>query len=379
MLQGMTAKSPTLMYCFDSKEWYYIHRFRAAGMKYSFMLAVCSAWAMCYYKTPSIIYWIPLYIIGIVGGLWGASRSFLIFYFVAHVSIFLTPGLFKNKRKLLIVLCLFLTINPLLFVFVGWKDREHTSVGRFLNNIYNINNSLVNNSSRFSKTESAELINEINKVYQSQTIAPESINETNNISRHETADGKLAGEINNIHHSETADRKFVSEINNIHHSETANQKLINATDICQENNHNSLLSWQTFFAMDRHRAYLMLEGLKRIDKHLSIFGYSYFFTEGKVKKSMASPHNFLIQIVMGLGIVGSILFSVIVCVAMRDAIFTIRKTPELGWLGVLYIGFAIFTILFGFPIWNSYFLWLPMIALRANTYQYKKQLLPIAQ
>jgi hypothetical protein len=76
---------------------------------------------------------------------------------------------------------------------------------------------------------------------------------------------------------------------------------------------------------------------------------------------------------MGTGILGGCIFLYITIRGLKDAILAIRSDDELGWLGVFFIGeIVVFT--FGLNIWDIFWFWFPLITLRANSYQYKKQL-----
>ncbi len=89
-------------------------------------------------------------------------------------------------------------------------------------------------------------------------------------------------------------------------------------------------------------------------------------------RTTSNTHNSYLSVFEGTGILGGILFLIVVAVGLHDACFTLRKIPGFGWIGLLYI-FECLLMLSGGRIEVEPYFWFPLVALRANVYFYKTE------
>jgi hypothetical protein len=322
-LDGFGYKSPEYHRIFwNSKE--DLIFFRPIGIRwplYSYLLAICAAYKICQSKRYKIFVWIPVYVIGLAGGLFGGSRSYLLGYVISLCCIVLLPKIFQNKKRFLYLCSIFLITNCVLMYLIGGNSVN--AISRTLNTISRTRDEI--------KSMKIENISSVNSSKDGGTSITNNINEPINFSKVE-----VATTINNTSKPANRDKKI--------------EKI--------------------FRAIDAGRQLLWYESIRQIMSSPFI-GTGFMFPPGSTGKiKMYDTHNFYLSMFMGTGILGGILFLYITFIGIFDAIITIRCTPEFGWLAAIFIGQVVICF-FGLHFWEAYLFWFPLIALRANVQQYK--------
>lgn len=194
----------------------------------------------------------------------------------------------------------------------------------------------------------------------------------------------------NIQHSDTQQQP------DIQHSDTQQQPDIQLSDIQQtdaQQEDKSSLKWivPTILSVPSkepeenmtHKEYEKKLTTQTI--HTSIFGGRTQIWLDAIEKIKRSPilgsekgingwtvHNTFLDVTVGTGVCGGLLYIIIVLAGCRDALLAIQKTPELGWLGLIYLLNVLISIFVGLPIERAYLWWFSLVALRANAYMYRK-------
>jgi hypothetical protein len=232
---------------------------------------------------------------------------------LVHIFILFIPNIFSRIYKLLTILLIIILIHIFCFMYVGYSDFSMTILGRLVMTYHRATNDVDKFKSKFiSNEQSTDLKPSQTEVSIEKSTHNETIENIEKLSREEYRTQRFNGP----------------------YSKTM----------------------------------------------LGPRGTIYYDSIEKIKKSpiLGSPkgiggishHCTLLDVTVGTGIFGGLLYLMIVFCGFRDALLAIRKTPEFGWLGIIFIMNIFCSVLNGGAIEYEYIWWFALIALRANAYMY---------
>ncbi|MDR2406836.1 MAG: hypothetical protein LBE13_01795, partial [Bacteroidales bacterium] len=95
-----------------------------------------------------------------------------------------------------------------------------------------------------------------------------------------------------------------------------------------------------------------------------ISGYSsYFVVNSEGQTFLLAPHSSIVIVFISTGVIGTILFLYIIIRGIIDSFIVSRFMPEIGWLSCIFLWYFVTTLFDGGLF--SFFLWVPLIAMRA--------------
>jgi hypothetical protein len=282
---------------------------------HSWILIPLAFWGMLSkrgYKT--MLLWMPLYVVGVIGVIFGGTRSALLMSVIAQLSLLLLPELLKNKRRLICVIGYCLLVNFVLCKCVGTSSPDATAWGRLYTRSITVTSKIETGINQRDRTESSQC------------------NKDGGISPND--------------HVASTQRKQNTTIDIVH---------------------QSLKKVEPRIAVWEH----VLEQFKQSP----IFGSSFLLIpiaddknieRSKIKPG-ANPHSLILMMFLGTGIIGGVISLCIIFIGFKNAIITIRKTPKLAWVAAIFIAYTFVVCIGGnHYIFYAYWFWIPLGILHNN-------------
>jgi O-antigen ligase len=323
---------------------------------YCLLLTICSGWAICNAKRYKLLLWILVYCVGITGLQFSGSNAILVNYLISHFFIFLRPSILQNKKRLIGILVMLLIINATLLGVLNRNTKGRSIIGRVAYKL------------AAAKEVSSSFI--INKFKTTNNIHKNSNVEIGSENIVSIPNGGVTSD--NMINDETISNNIISEINHetVPDTVSTTSQFSSKTSVTipQSKTQEQLLS-----KLSNGRFDLWRESIRQIISS-PLTGTGFIFPIGSTGSTQKQdPHCLYLSIFMGTGILGGCIFLYITIRGLKDAISAICIDDELGWLGAFFIG-EIIAFIFGLHIWDIFWFWFPLVALRANAYQHKKQL-----
>jgi hypothetical protein len=343
ILNGFTVKSGRLEFMF--------HNFVRLMLTHTALmgtyLSLICAWKMFVEKKVSILLIAAiLYFCGTATLYFSTSRSALLGYIFAHLFLLAIPSALKNRKRLLFVIFVIVTSNLFASQYlVGNYPKSESMLGR--------------SGIKFVLDKIQLLKQEVHKSSLNKGSDPNTTAEIPSLKQN-VSESPL---------SKKNDPNTTAEILSL-------KQNVFESPLNKENNPNTTAEIQSlkqdvyksmdYFTSGRVNNYrLAIEQIKQ---------YPLLGSNLRLHESITSTttcHNEILSVTMGTGIIGGTLFIIILLIGFYDAMIAIRKTPEVGWLGIIFISLLVI-IQFRGGIERDYFLWFSLVALHANAYRYKK-------
>jgi hypothetical protein len=150
--------------------------------------------------------------------------------------------------------------------------------------------------------------------------------------------------------------KTSNEVNNVVESVVA------APSATNKSTNNEDTDNQRVHVKQLDRGYIWGDSIRKIMEH-PILGYGFSpyktigFSEDRphTPSVRISPHSAILESFLIVGIIGGILFTIVVFQLLYDSVIVMRQCPEIGWIGVYAIGLCIFVVLYesclNIPFW----------------------------
>jgi hypothetical protein len=294
-------------------------------------LALICIWKSLQSKHKFIIWGsVPCYFIGTVLTYFTASRGVVLAYWLTHLILLLLPNLFKNMKRFLVIMLVIIVTNVFATMYVGYKSPRYSFIGR-----------------------SSPVITHWVDLMQLNIF---SLKQPISIQQHD----------NSMQQHNDSIQQHIDPMQQ--HIDPMQQH--NDSFLKQNNNNNQIAEKlkQTNQVMS-DRPKLIIEGFQKLMKFP--FGVSSRIEDGKLKNS--TYHNMFINIATFTGIFGGGIFVIIVFIGIRDAYLTIRKTPELTWIALIFIFHVLLGQTGNFIVEVESFFWFSLVALRANIFRFNKK------
>jgi hypothetical protein len=278
-----------------------------------------------------------LYIISTLLLYFSGIRSAFIPFVVIHFFLLLIPDIHKNKKNILAILVIVIFTHIFGMTFVGYLDHNKTMLGRLARTYHIATQNIllfvkdVKNNKIPNGTDQSSIPIDIS----AQSSVPE--------------ENKIPNDTNQF--SPSNDMSVIAEV----YQEPI--KKMTRDEYTQE-----LVKQKNFNMLFESRTRLWLDGINKI-KLSPILG-------NEKRINGWTSHNTFLDVTIGTGIVGGMFYLIILLCGCRDAVLAIRKTPELSWLGLIYLFEIMLSIFSGPVIERTYFWWFSVVALRGNAYMY---------
>jgi O-antigen ligase len=290
-----------------------------------------------------------LYIISTLLLYFSGIRSAFIPFVVIHFFLLLIPNIQKNKKNILAILVIVISTHVFGMTFVGYTDHNKTMLGRLVRtcHIATQNISLFVKDIKNNKIPNGTDQSPIPIDISAQSSAPE--------------ENKIPNDTNQS--SIPKENKIPNGTNQYGMSVIADVYQEPIKKMTRDEYTQELVKQKNFNMLFESRTRLWLDGINKI-KSSPILG-------NEKRINGWTSHNTFLDVTIGTGIVGGMLYLIILLCGCRDAVLAIRKTPELSWLGLIYFFEIMLSIFSGPVIERAYFWWFSIVALRANILEYK--------
>jgi hypothetical protein len=118
------------------------------------------------------------------------------------------------------------------------------------------------------------------------------------------------------------------------------------------------------------RGKIWIDSIYRIIEN-PILGYGASPYKLEKDKSWYRAHNMIIEAFLQTGVIGGVLFLIVIFTGIRDSFICLIYDPNLGWLSLIFLIIAIFSLVDSVLI-SNYMLWFSLITLRANVVRLDK-------